>query len=162
MGGSPVSLFRRHDQMSIQTIHKGFDRETGNLLQNHKFCEINSSLSGQSQAQIQSGQWMSWGYPWEGQEHVSQWKIQHELAMCTCSPEGELSWVASRQARPAGCLKKRKAGRMFLTFLYLWKQHCLSFVQNVFVHIFIEIGDVLLTSSVIYYRVQYFEWIVQV
>jgi len=45
----------------------------------------------QSQAQIQARQRMAWEQPWgEGFGDVSWWKTQHELAMCSCSPEGQL------------------------------------------------------------------------
>ena len=57
--------------------------------------------SGQSQAHRQAEQRMAWEQPWgEGFRSVSWWKIQDELAMCICSPEGQV-----------GCIKRSMTSR---------------------------------------------------
>ena len=45
---------------------------------------------GQSQAQIPAGRRMDWEQPWGGLRSAGWWEAQHDPAMCTGSPEGQL------------------------------------------------------------------------
>lgn len=58
---------------------------------------------GQSEAHIQAGQRMNWEHPWgEGPWGIGCWKTQPQLAMCTCSPESQSSWPASKESWGTG------------------------------------------------------------
>ena len=70
----------------------------GILLLSHRPAK-SASEARQSQAQMQVGQRMAWEQLWgEGFGSADWWEIQHELAVCTYSPEKPtISWVASRE-----------------------------------------------------------------